>query len=69
MKDHGIAFQPTPGGIELFLWVHGFSDCSHFNFFDDTLQIDSIDNVKLLNDVNILYLEYVREKDKKMKKS
>ena len=68
LKEHGIAFQPTPGGMELYLWVHGLSDYSHFNFLDDKLQIDSIEDVKLLNDVNIFYLEYVRQKEKEMRK-
>ena len=68
LKEHGISFQPTPGGMELFLWVHGLSDYSHFNFLDDELQIDTIENVNHLSDVNILYLEYVRQKEKEMRK-
>lgn len=68
LREHGIAFQPTPGGMELFLWVHGFSHCSHFKFLDYNLKFDPIEHVKMLEDINILYLSYVQNKEAKIKK-
>jgi len=62
LQEHGIAFQPTPGGMELFLWVHGLSYCSHFKFLDGSLKFDPAKNVKMLEDTKILYLSYVQHK-------
>lgn len=62
LKEHGIAFQATPGGMELFLWVHGLGHCSHFKFLDDSLKIDIIESAETLEDTEILYGGYVQQR-------
>lgn len=68
LKEHGLAFQPTPGGMELFLWAHGLSHCSHFKFLDEDLKLDPIENVKPLENIDILYQNFVQNKEATIKK-
>ena len=63
LREHGMAFQPTPGGMELFLWVHCLSQCSHFSFLDSSFDLDLIENVGTLDEKNILYQRYVQNKE------
>lgn len=62
LKEHGIAFQPTPGGMELFLWVHGLGHCSHFKFLEDSLKIEIIDSAGTIEATEILYMSYVHQR-------
>lgn len=47
MADHGIAFQPTPSGMELYLWAHGYGESSHFRFLDEQMSFKLFDSVKI----------------------
>jgi hypothetical protein len=64
LQEHGIAFHPTPGGMELFLWVHGSGHYSHLKFLDETLQIEFIEGFEEMKDAKILYDGFVRHKQK-----
>lgn len=68
LREHGIAFQPTPGGMELFLWVHGLGHCSHFKFLDDRLKMDLIEGIKSLEKAEILYIDFVLHQQREIEK-
>ena len=62
--DHGITFQPTPGGMELFLWAHGLGQFTHFQFLDEELKIESFPNMELPGKVDILYEDFIKHLQK-----
>lgn len=53
--EYGISFQPTPGGMELYLWAHGLGESDHFQFLNETLSLEAIDEVQLPSKVDLLY--------------
>ena len=57
--EHGITFQPTPGGMELFLWAHGLGQFTHFQFLDENLKIEEFPNMELPDKVDILYEDFI----------
>lgn len=59
LSNHGIAFQPTPGGMELYLWVHGLGQYNHFKFLDNELPIELIEGINIPSNVEILYKDFV----------
>ena len=58
--EHGITFQPTPGGMELFLWAHGLGQFTHFQFLDEGLKIDTFPNMELPDRADILYEDFIK---------
>ena len=54
--DYGISFQPTPSGMEFYLWAHGLGDRDHFQFLDESPALDPIEAVQLPNDVDLLHM-------------
>lgn len=58
-SDHGITFQPTPGGMELYLWAHGMGNITHFHFLDETLQFEGTIELTLPDTVDLLYKDLV----------
>jgi len=53
--EYGISFQPTPSGMEFYLWAHGLGDRDHFQFLDESLALDPIEAVQLPDNVELLY--------------
>ncbi|NQU26583.1 MAG: hypothetical protein HQ567_35310 [Candidatus Nealsonbacteria bacterium] len=58
--EYGISFQPTPSGMELYLCVHGFGDLNHFNFLDADLNLNPVGEVRLPNNVELLYRDILK---------
>jgi len=66
--EYGISFQPTPSGMEFYLWAHGLGGRDHFQFLEEGLSLDAIEEVQLPNNVDLLYpgiLKYLQETRKK----
>ena len=53
--EHGISFQPTPSGMELYLLAHGLGDSNHFQFLDESLVLEPIQGVQLPDNTDLLY--------------
>lgn len=64
--EHGIIFEPTPSGMELYLWAHGISQVPHQSFLSNIIKIDPINSINLPERVEILYKDYI-EKEKGLK--
>lgn len=58
--DHGITFQPTPGGMELYLWAHGHGHLNHFRFLDKNLPLSPVECVELPDGAGLLYEDLVK---------
>jgi hypothetical protein len=63
--NHGITFQPTPGGMELYLWAHGLGRYTHFQFLDPKLEINEVIGVRFPNKIEILYEEFIKSRYQK----
>ncbi len=58
--EHGISFQPTPSGMELYLWAHGLGDRNHFCFLDESLILEPVEEVQLPSNVELLYKDLLQ---------
>jgi len=62
--EYGISFQPTASGMELYLWAHGLGESDHFQFLNEAVSLDAIEEVQLPNNVGLLYggiVEHLQE--------
>ncbi|MCK4829248.1 hypothetical protein KA005_76700 [bacterium] len=62
LSEHGITFQPTPGGIELYLWAHGLGHITHFRFLDPEIEFKTSGDIKLPERKTILYSALVEHR-------
>ena len=61
---HGITFEPSPFGMELFLWAHGMGYVPHQQFLNNKLEIWPLDGINLPQNASILYKKFVEKKQK-----
>ncbi len=60
LSEHGLSFQPTPGGMELYLWAHGFGHIPHQQFLNDKLIFEPIPDINLPESATILYEQLLK---------
>jgi hypothetical protein len=60
LSSHGIAFQPSPGGMELYLWAHGFGQYPHQKFLSEELVFNPIQDIELPDLAILLYENFVK---------
>ena len=58
--DHGITFQPTPGGMELYLWANGLGRYTHFQFLDENIQVEVVQDIVFPEKIEILYEVFIK---------
>lgn len=61
LSDHGITFQPTPGGMELYLWAYGLGQANHFSFLDKGLSLPPVDSVQIPDSADLLYEDAIKD--------
>lgn len=59
LSSHGITSEPSPFGMELFLWAHGLGHVPHQQFLSNDFVISPLEGIKLPQDVSILYRKLV----------
>lgn len=69
LSDHGITFQPTPGGMELYLWAHGMGQITHFQFLDSNLELETIQEINLPDTIDLLYKDLIESRKNTTKES
>lgn len=62
LAAHGITFVPTPGGMELYFWVHGLGHYPHFRFLNTELVFDPIPDIHLPDETVILYEDFITDR-------
>jgi hypothetical protein len=61
LDSHGITFTPTPGGMELFLWAHGYGHLNHLQFLNEDLIVEPLADIKLPDQVRLLYSSIIEQ--------
>ncbi len=64
LSPHGITFEPSPFGMELFLWAHGLGHIPHQQFLNNNLDISRLKGINLPQDASILYRHLVEKRQK-----
>jgi len=64
LSRHGITFEPSPFGMEIFLWAHGLGNVPHQQFLNKSLNISSLKGINFPQDASILYGSLVEKMQK-----